>query len=155
MSDVKPGQIWERQSTPGAPWRRVRVENVLTDEVELRYLDLPQTPDLEQIFSTSRTHMLAGGGHGQGAAYRIVAGFELIEKKGDLSGLLRIRYGSGVDDPLPFVLTVTPQYVAHAAGKTLPLTHREIQEYADQNAEQLKAIAKNAKDRGYSTQVLE
>ena len=44
MQDVKPGQTWERRSIPGAPWRPVRVENVLRDNVELRYLDLPGAP---------------------------------------------------------------------------------------------------------------
>ena len=70
MEDVKPGQTWKRRSTPGAPWRPVRVENVLLDGVELRFLDVPEKPELEQVFSTSRTHMLSGGGHGQGPEYR-------------------------------------------------------------------------------------
>jgi hypothetical protein len=68
MSDVKPGQIWERRSTPAAPWLRVRVVNVLFDEMELQYMDPPN-----KVFGTSRTHMLGGGGHGQGAEYRFVS----------------------------------------------------------------------------------
>jgi hypothetical protein len=38
--------------------------------------------------------------------------FEQIDVKGDPGGILRIRYGSCRDDPMPFVLTVTPSYVA-------------------------------------------
>ena len=55
MLDVRPGQTWERRSIPGAPWRPVRVEKVLRDSVELRYLDLPGG----QVFSGSRTRMLS------------------------------------------------------------------------------------------------
>ena len=43
-----------------------------------------------------------------------MSAFELIDKRREPIGLLRIRYGSGVEDPLPFILTVTPSYVAHA-----------------------------------------
>jgi hypothetical protein len=46
--------------------------------------------------------------------------FELLERAGDISGKLRLIYGSGPADPAPFVLTLTPQYVARASGKTPP-----------------------------------
>ena len=59
MLNVKPGQTWERRSIPGAPWRRVQVETVRRDNVELRYLDLPGAPELEQVLSVSRTRMLS------------------------------------------------------------------------------------------------
>jgi hypothetical protein len=38
--------------------------------------------------------------------------FELIGQHGDLSGNVRLQYGSGPHDPQVFVLTLTPQYVA-------------------------------------------
>ena len=44
--------------------------------------------------------------------------FELLDTAGDISGKLRLIYGSGPADPAPFVLTLTPQYVARASGKT-------------------------------------
>jgi hypothetical protein len=59
MLSVKPGQIWERRAMSGAPWRPVRVENVVADEVELRYLDMPNVPELQQVFTTSLTRMFA------------------------------------------------------------------------------------------------
>ena len=58
MLNVKPGQTWERRSIPGAPWRPVRVENVLRDNVELRYLDLPGSEHGQKL-SGSRTRMLS------------------------------------------------------------------------------------------------
>jgi hypothetical protein len=61
MPDVKLGQTWERRSIPGAPWRPVRVENLPRDNVELRYLDLPGAPELEQLFSGSRARFRQPG----------------------------------------------------------------------------------------------
>ncbi len=74
MLNVKAGQTWERRSIPGAPWRPVRVENVLRDNVELRYLDLPGAPELEQVLSGSRTRMLSTeDSEHRPASYRFVA----------------------------------------------------------------------------------
>ena len=50
--------------------------------------------------------------------------FELLDTAGDISGKLRLIYGP--TDPAPFVLTLTPQYVARALGKTPPVSFHEI-----------------------------
>jgi hypothetical protein len=42
--------------------------------------------------------------------------FELLDTAGDISGKLRLIYGSGPTDPTPFVLTLTPQYVCASIG---------------------------------------
>ena len=47
--------------------------------------------------------------------------FELLDAAGDISGKLRLIYGSGFADPAPFVLTLTPQYVARAFGEASEL----------------------------------
>lgn len=74
MLNIKLGQTWERRSIPGAPWRRVRVETVRRDNVELRYLDLPGVPELEQVPSGSRTRMLSTEpSERRPASYRFVA----------------------------------------------------------------------------------
>jgi hypothetical protein len=65
VSSVKPGQIWERRATRGAPWDRVRVLNVLGDEAEIEFLG-----DIKQITTTRCSHMLSDGGKGQGPEYR-------------------------------------------------------------------------------------
>jgi hypothetical protein len=41
--------------------------------------------------------------------------FELLDIEGDISGKLRLIYGSGPADPAPFGLALTPQYVARAS----------------------------------------
>jgi hypothetical protein len=82
--------------------------------------------------------------------------FELIGLPQDeQSGLFHLRYGSGPDDPMPFVLTLTPYYVARALGKTPPVTYHEITNYADDNAGSLKAKAVFEKGRGRTTLILE
>jgi hypothetical protein len=67
--------------------------------------------------------------------------FELIGSGGLFSGLLRLRYGAGHDDPLPFILTLTPQYAAREIRRTPPVSFLKIQRYAERNADKLKAIA--------------
>ena len=81
--------------------------------------------------------------------------FELIAAKGELSGIFRIWYGSGEDDRLPFVLTLTPDYVARALRKPLPVTLEEITAFANKNEDRLKTIARNAKARGRKAEILE
>jgi hypothetical protein len=81
--------------------------------------------------------------------------FEQIGKpQWDQSGVFRIRYGSGLDDPMPFVLTVTLPYVAREPGKSVSFA--EISKYVEQNADNLKAKARFAKmGRGFTTHTLE
>jgi hypothetical protein len=64
--------------------------------------------------------------------------FELLDTAGDISGKLRLIYGSGPTDPAPFVLTLTPQYVARALGTTPPVSFHEIEKYGDDNAGDLR-----------------
>jgi hypothetical protein len=81
--------------------------------------------------------------------------FEQIGKpQWDPSGVFRIRYGSALDDPMPFVLTVTFPYVARELGKSVSFA--EISKYVEQNADKLKATARFAKiGRGFTIHTLE
>ena len=45
------------------------------------------------------------------------------------------------NETAPFVLTLTPEYVARASGKTPPISFDEIERYADENAGDLREIA--------------
>jgi hypothetical protein len=51
--------------------------------------------------------------------------FRLIAAKGMQNGIFRLWYGAADNDQSPFVLTLTPQYVAHALRKALPVTLEE------------------------------
>jgi hypothetical protein len=81
--------------------------------------------------------------------------FELIGEQGDISGHLRLAYGAGPDDPMLFVLTLTPGYVARVMEKMAPVTHEEITRYAYDNAGDLRAMALREKDSGRLSLVLE
>ena len=81
--------------------------------------------------------------------------FELIGSDGLFSGLRHLRYGTGHDDPTPFTLTLTPQYVAREIRKTLPVSYLKVQRYAQRNADKLKAIAKFEKERGVNAHTLQ
>ena len=81
--------------------------------------------------------------------------FELIGSDALFSGLRHLRYGTGHDDPVPFILTLTPQYVAREIQKTLPVSYLKVQRYAERNADKLKAIAKLERERGLNTHTLE
>jgi len=81
--------------------------------------------------------------------------FELIGSDGLFSGLRHLRYGKGHDDPTPFTLTLTPQYVAREIRKTLPVSYLKVQRYAQRNADKLKAIAKFEKERGVNAHTLQ
>jgi hypothetical protein len=56
---------------------------------------------------------------------------------------------------MPFVLTLTPQYVARAIGKTPPVTFHEIERYAYDNAGDLRAMALFGKGSGRLNLILE
>jgi len=81
--------------------------------------------------------------------------FELIGSDGLFSGLRHLRYGTGHDDPVPFILTLTPQYVAREIQKKLPVSYLKVQRYAERHADKLKAKAKFEKERGFNTHTLE
>jgi hypothetical protein len=74
--------------------------------------------------------------------------FELLDIEGDISGKLRLIYGSEPADPTPFVLTLTPQDVPRASGKTPPVSFHEIERYADENAGDLREMAFREKATG-------
>ena len=77
---------------------------------------------------------------------------QLIDTRMEPSGFFRLSYSTEPSDPRPFILTLTPEYVARAIGKTF---FTDIQEYAEQNADKLKTIATFEKARGFTTVTLE
>jgi hypothetical protein len=81
--------------------------------------------------------------------------FRLIAAKGMQNGIFRLWYGEAENDRRAFVLTLTPQYVAHALCKALPLTLEEVEEYAQQNQDRLRAIAHDARACGQNSKVLD
>jgi len=79
------------------------------------------------------------------------AELQLIGTRMEPSGFFRLGYAEP-GDTMPFTLILTPQYVARAIGKT---SFTDIHEYAEQNADKLKAIATFEKARGFTMHTLE
>ena len=81
--------------------------------------------------------------------------FLWIKTTGDLKTGMRLQFGASRDDPIPFILTVTPSYIAHKTQRTLPLSITEVQDYCNNNREELRKTAFNCKQRGKNAEVLE
>jgi len=80
--------------------------------------------------------------------------FIWIATYGDIKSGMRMHFGKSIDDPIPFILTVTPRYVAHQMQTTLPLKIQELQHYCKEKREELRKIALNCKQRGLNAEVL-
>jgi hypothetical protein len=65
-----------------------------------------------------------------------------------------LKYGETANDPEPFTLTITPQYVAQQTSKSLPLTGVELQAFLIANVSKLQATAEDCKARGLTSEVL-
>jgi len=55
--EVRPAQIWKVYSWAEKRWRRASVVNVLVNQVELQYLDMPGAPDLARTFQADLRRM--------------------------------------------------------------------------------------------------
>ena len=82
--------------------------------------------------------------------------FVWIKSLGDERGwLMRVYFGKSPNDPMPFILTVMPEYVAHKLQKTIPpLTLQDIQNYCNSHREELRQIALRCKQGGRTTETL-
>jgi hypothetical protein len=65
-----------------------------------------------------------------------------------------LTYEEIIDDPRPFVLTVTPTHVAHQVSKHLPITAADMQSYVLAYVANLEATARKCKEEGLAAQVL-
>jgi hypothetical protein len=68
--------------------------------------------------------------------------------------MLDLKYGETADDPEPFTLTITPQYVAQQISKAMPLTGVDLTIYLMANVSKLRATAEDCKARGLRSEVL-
>ena len=69
--------------------------------------------------------------------------------------MIDLKYGKAFDDPQPFVLTVTPEYVADETAKSLPVSASDVHAYILAHAAKLKATAENCKARDLTSEVLQ
>jgi hypothetical protein len=78
--------------------------------------------------------------------------FILLGRKGQANSM-QLKYGERPDDPAPFILIVTPAYVAENTGKPSS-NYNDVVQYVEAHGEELRAIAIHQRDRGYTTEVL-
>jgi hypothetical protein len=78
--------------------------------------------------------------------------FILLDRKGQANGV-QLKYGERPDDPAPFILIVTPTYVADKLGKELS-SYKEVVAYVETHLDELRAVALHQRGRGFATEVL-
>jgi len=80
--------------------------------------------------------------------------FVLIDIRTKTS-FVEVLYGENADDPAPFILVVSPQYVARKTFRALPINIVYIQDYVMKHADSvLKEIAIIRRDAGYTAHSL-
>jgi hypothetical protein len=67
MPDVKEGQIWKVYEATSGSWWRIRITNVLREEVEYQFIDRPAASDLDRTRIVRRVAMR------RGQQYRLVS----------------------------------------------------------------------------------
>jgi hypothetical protein len=76
----------------------------------------------------------------------------LIETVSDTH--IHLIYGEQLGDSRPIVLAVTPEYISHKTLKPLPIHRTEFARCLDNNAEDLKKIALDCRNRGTTSAIL-
>jgi hypothetical protein len=69
--------------------------------------------------------------------------------------MIDLKYGEAFDDPQPFILTVTPEYVAHETAKSVPISASDLHAYILAHAAKLRATAENCKRRDLTSEALQ
>jgi hypothetical protein len=69
--------------------------------------------------------------------------------------MIDLKFGEALDDPQPFVLTVTPGYVAQETSKTLPISASDLHAYILAHIAKLRVTAESRKAGGLSSEVLQ
>jgi hypothetical protein len=69
--------------------------------------------------------------------------------------MIDLKYGEAFDDPQPFILTVTPEYVAHETAKSPPISASDLHAYILAHAAKLRETAVNCKARDLTCEVLQ
>jgi hypothetical protein len=66
--------------------------------------------------------------------------------------MIDLKYAEAADDPQPFILTITPQYVAQQTAK--PIIDADLPAFVLTHVSVLKETAEDCKARGLSSEVL-
>jgi hypothetical protein len=101
----------------------------------------------DHLLSVIRRKAANAGNHGERSmTLTLVA---MVKRE----NMIDLRFGEAFDDPQPFVLTVTPGYVAHETAKSLPISASDLHAYILANFAKLRATAENCKAGGLTAEV--
>ena len=80
----------------------------------------------------------------------------LISKSARLgrNDVMDVRYGTAMDDPKPFILSVTAEHILYQTQAAPPFSYYQMKAYVDNNAEKLKTIAEACIARGLKAETL-
>ena len=80
----------------------------------------------------------------------------LISKSARLgrNDVIDLRYGTAMDDPKPFILSVTAEHIVYQTQAIPPFSYYQMKTYVDENAEKLKTIAEACIARGLKAETL-
>jgi hypothetical protein len=65
-----------------------------------------------------------------------------------------LKYGETVDDPDPFILTLTSQHVAYRTSKSPPISGVDLVSYVLTHVTELKTTAENCRSLGLASEIL-
>jgi hypothetical protein len=128
--------------------------------VEVSAGDVPKgaavvEPEKAAVTVEDREHLLrlsqattAGGHEKRSMPFRLLA---VVKRE----SMIDLKYGQAFNDPQPFVLTVTPQYVAHETTKFLPISASDVHAYILAHAAKLKVLAERLKAQDLASEVLQ
>jgi hypothetical protein len=103
----------------------------------------------DRLLSVIRCQATNAGNHGERSMTLTL--LAVVKRE----NMIDLKYGVAFDDPQPFVLTVTPEYVAHETAKSLPISASDVQAYILAHAAKLRATAENCKARALTSEVLQ
>jgi hypothetical protein len=69
-------------------------------------------------------------------------------------GFVDVLFSEDVNDPMPFIVTVSPEYVAHKTNKHLPTNTAKILDYVRKYGMEIRDLALRTKVAGKNTLVL-
>jgi hypothetical protein len=100
------------------------------------------------VSSMMRRQATNSGNHGERSMTLTL--LAVVKRK----NVIDLKYGEALDDLQPFILTVTPEYVAHETAKSVPISASDVHAYILAHAAKLRATAENCKRRDLTSEVL-
>jgi hypothetical protein len=103
----------------------------------------------DHLLSATRCQPTNAGNHGERSMTLTL--LAVVKRE----NMIDLKYGEAFDDPQPFVLTVTPDYVAHETAKSPPISASDLHAYILAHAAKLRAASENCKARDLTSEVLQ